>query len=184
MLSQDEKRELLAVARDAITSALKGEPYTPQTPSTEALAQPAGAFVTLRCDHELRGCIGYIESEKPLIQVVAEVAQKAAFEDPRFAPLTPEEFEQVTVEVSVLSPLRRVHSAEEIEVGVHGIVVALGLRRGLLLPQVAVEHHLDREAFLEAALRKAGLPSSFRHAPDLEIYVFEAEVVTEADVLQ
>lgn len=184
MLSAEEKRELLAVAREAIAGALKGEPYTVPRPSTEGLAQPAGAFVTLRLNHELRGCIGYIESEKPVIQVVAEVAVKAAFDDPRFAPLTPEEFENVTVEVSVLSPLRRIHSVEEIEIGVHGIVVALGLRRGLLLPQVAVEYHLDREAFLEAALRKAGLPPSFRHAPDLEMYVFEAEVVTEADVLQ
>jgi len=184
MLSAEEKRELLAVAREAIASALKGEPYTVPSPATEALAQPAGAFVTLRLDHELRGCIGYVESEKPLVQVVAEVAVKAALEDPRFMPLTQEEFEHVTVEVSVLSPLRRIHSVEEIEIGVHGIVVAMGLRRGLLLPQVAVEYHLDREAFVAAALRKAGLPPSVRHAPDLEMYVFEAEVVTEADVLQ
>ncbi len=184
MLSQDEKRELLAVAREAIASALKGEPYAVPSLATEALAQRAGAFVTLRFGHELRGCIGYVESEKPLVQVVGEVAVKAALEDPRFMPLTREEFEHVTVEVSVLSPLRRIHSVEEIEIGVHGIVVAMGLRRGLLLPQVAVEYSLDREAFLAAALRKAGLPASFRHAPDLEMYVFEAEVVTEADVLQ
>ncbi len=184
MLSAEEKRELLAVAREAIASALKGEPYTLPSPATEGLAQPAGAFVTLRLDHELRGCIGYVESEKPVVQVVAEVAVKAAFDDPRFAPLTPEEFEHVSIEVSVLSPLRRIHSVEEIEVGVHGIVVVLGLRRGLLLPQVAVEYHLDRETFLEAALRKAGLPPSYRYAPDLELYVFEAEIVTEADVLQ
>ncbi|MER3524324.1 MAG: AMMECR1 domain-containing protein [Ignavibacteria bacterium] len=184
MLSSNERQMLLSVVREAIASALRAEPFTPPPPNTEALARPAGAFVTLRHDHELRGCIGYIESEKPLIQVVAEVAVKAAFDDPRFPPLRREEFERVSIEVSVLTPLRCIHSIDEIEVGVHGIVVVLGARRGLLLPQVAVEHHLDREAFLTAALHKAGLPASFRHAPDLELYVFEAEVVSEADVLQ
>lgn len=184
MLTSDEKRELLQVAREAIASAVRGEPYTTPVPTTEQLARPAGAFVTLRVNSDLRGCIGYIESEKPLLQVVAEVAVKAAFDDPRFPPLRPDEFQHVSIEVSVLTPLRRIHAVDEIEVGVHGIVVTLGLRRGLLLPQVATEHHLDREAFLDAALRKAGLPPSFRHHPDLEIYVFEAEVVSEEGVLQ
>jgi AmmeMemoRadiSam system protein A len=181
MLSQHEKRELVMVARDAIACALKGATFRVPAPATDALAQPCGAFVTIRIDHELRGCIGYIESERSLIDVVAEVAVKAATDDPRFPPMSSEGFEHAAIEVSVLSPLRRIQQIDEIEIGVHGLVVALGLRRGLLLPQVATEYHLDREAFLRAAMQKAGLPPAMWRLPEIEIYVFEAEVVQEFD---
>ncbi len=183
MLSDDEKRELLTIARDAIECALKGVPFFPQAPSTEGLMQPNGAFVTMRIEHELRGCIGYIESEKSLADVVAEVAVKAALDDPRFSPMTLSEFEYASVEVSILSPLRRIFDVEEIEIGKHGLVVALGMRRGLLLPQVAIEHHLDRKTFLEATMRKAGLPPGAWRLPETEIHVFEAEVVHVIDLL-
>lgn len=169
------------VAREAITCALKGTRYVvPQHPRG-ALAQPRGAFVTVRVHDELRGCIGYIQSEQPLIAVVAEVAVKAATDDPRFAPLTLAEIEHTSIEVSVLSPLRRIRSIEEIQIGVHGVVVALGMRRGLLLPQVATEHHLDREAFVSAAAQKAGLLPEMWRLPEVELYVFEAEVIHESD---
>jgi AmmeMemoRadiSam system protein A len=188
MILHEEKRELLAIAREAIACALKEMVYEPPVPTTEGLAQPSGAFVTIKIDHELRGCIGYIESEKPLAEVVAEVAVKAALDDPRFAPMALVELEHANLEISILSPLRRIYSIEEIEIGVHGLVVALGVRRGLLLPQVATEHHLNREAFLEAVMRKAGLPPALWRVPEtdphLEMYVFEAEVIQEADVLQ
>lgn len=187
MLSHDEKRELLAIAREAIACALKRETYAPRIPTTDGLTQSSGAFVTIRVEHELRGCIGYIESEKPVADVVAEVAVKAALNDTRFQPVTLSEFGRARLEVSVLSPLRRIHSVEEIEIGIHGLAVGIGVRRGLLLPQVATEHHLDSEAFLEATIRKAGLPPSVRCLPEtetqLEMYVFDAEVVHEADVL-
>ncbi len=181
MLSHDEKRELLQIAREAIACALNRTMYQIPVPNTSGLSEPRGAFVTLRVDEELRGCIGYIESKKPVIQVVQEVAAKAALEDPRFPPMTIAEFENATIEISVLSPLHRIQSVEEVQVGTHGLVVACGPRRGLLLPQVAVEHELGRESFLNAAIQKAGLATSQMHSSDFELYVFEAEVVHETD---
>jgi AmmeMemoRadiSam system protein A len=135
--------------------------------------------VTLRKDHELRGCIGYIESRFPLADVVGEVAVKAAFEDPRFPPLTVSELEEITIEVSVLSPLQPVHDLEEIQVGVHGLLIELAGRRGLLLPQVASEYRWDRETFLENTARKAGLPRNAWKDPQAKIYLFSAEIAGE-----
>ena len=181
MFDENDKRELLSIARGAIDAALQGRKFgLHQEP--QSLLQHSGAFVTLRIDHELRGCIGYIETEKPLAEVIAEVAMKSAFEDPRFAPLTREEFKHTTIEISVLTPLRRIHSIEEIEIGKHGLVISLGARRGLLLPQVAVEHHLDRKSFVEATARKAGLLPSMWSMSDAELFVFEAEVLHEESV--
>lgn len=184
MLSKVEKQELLSVARHAIERRLKGFVSPPDTAFYENLLRPGGAFVTIRVEQELRGCIGYIESEKPLVQVVAEVAARAATEDTRFPPMTVHELDLASIEVSVLSPLCRILSIDEIEIGTHGLVVALGMNRGLLLPQVATEHSLDRESFFAAALHKAGIPLGMRYLPELEIFVFEAEVLHEVNVLQ
>lgn len=184
MLSHDEKRELLAVAREAIACALKREIYVPSALPTTGLARTGGAFVTLRIDHALRGCIGYIESEKSLLAVVAEVAPKAALDDPRFPPMTFDEFVRASIEISVLGPLRRISAIEEIHIGLHGLVVALGGRRGLLLPQVAVEQGFDNITFLRATMQKAGLPPSQQLLHDAEVFVFEAEVIHEEDVLE
>ncbi len=183
MLSQEEKQVLLAVARKAIVCALKQQEFHFPVSATGGLKQPAGAFVTIRIDHKLRGCIGQIESEKPVIEVVAEVAVKAALDDPRFPAMTLTEVEEATLEISVLSPLRRINGPEEIELGTHGLVVALGKQRGLLLPQVAAEYTLDRETFLKAAMQKAGLPPYAWRFPEVELFVFEAEIAREAGVL-
>ncbi len=184
MLSSEEKHELLVVARHAIESRLKGYSSSPGNSFHENLLRPGGAFVTIRVGQELRGCIGYIESDKPLVHVVAKVAAKAASDDPRFSPMVAHELDVASIEVSVLSPTRRVFSIDEIEIGTHGVMVVLGMNRGLLLPQVAVEHGLDRESFFSAALNKAGIPPGLRHLPELEMYVFEAEVLSESNVLQ
>jgi AmmeMemoRadiSam system protein A len=110
---------------------------------------------------------------------VEEVAEKAAFEDPRFPPLTPGEVPGVRLEISVLSPLQRVTDVAEIQVGVHGILLALGRCRGLLLPQVATEYGWDRVKFLESTSRKAGLAGDAWRTPAAEIYIFTAEIVEE-----
>jgi AmmeMemoRadiSam system protein A len=183
MLTREEGREILAIAYNAMRAAVKRERFARPESDSERLQQPSGAFVTIHLNGELRGCIGYIESEEPLARIVAEVAAKAATEDQRFAPLTESECARASVEVSVLSSLRRIKNPQEIIIGKHGLVVSLGMRRGLLLPQVAMEHHLDRDQFLEAALRKAGLPKTMWQIPEIEIFVFEAEVLQEADVL-
>lgn len=181
MLTPEEKRELAVIARKAIGDALHGRSSVVQIPAEGNLAHPGGAFVTIRIEGNLRGCIGYIQAPLPLAEVVAEVAQKAALEDPRFPPLEPEELDRASLEVSVLSPLQRITNVHEIQVGVHGLLLELGHARGLLLPQVAVEYGWDRETFLENTARKAGLPRHAWKDPEAEIYIFAAEIIHEED---
>lgn len=179
MLTPEEKRELLKIARDAISCLLRGKEFPRPTPKQGGLSQPSGAFVTIRIGHDLRGCIGYIESAEPLANVVAEVAVKAACEDPRFPPLTPAEYDRISLEVSVLTPLRAISDISDIRVGEHGLLLELGYRRGLLLPQVATEYGWNREEFLNSVSRKAGLPRNAWRDPNATIYIFGAEVVEE-----
>ncbi len=181
MLSETERRELLGIARGAIEDALTGRMGSggEERAGEGRLAEPGGAFVTLRIDRQLRGCIGYIESDKSLAEVVAEVATKAAFEDPRFPPLSLQEFSKTTLEVSILSPLHQVSSEEEIVVGTHGILLEHGRYRGLLLPQVATEYGWTKKQFLENTARKAGLPKEAWTDPETNLFVFAAEIVAE-----
>ncbi len=199
MITHDEKRELLRIARESIAHALErtyppagsrradrasqggAGPTLNARPFQGRIAEPGGAFVTIRIHHELRGCIGYIESQSPLGEVVAEVAEKAALEDPRFPPLSREELEGAQLEISVLSPLRPVARVEEIEVGKHGLLIEYGHRRGLLLPQVPGEFGWDREEFLENTARKAGLPADTWKDPAATIYAFTAEILQEEE---
>ncbi len=123
---------------------------------SEVLRLPAGAFVTLHAGGSLRGCIGYIEPKFPLFQTVAEGAQAAAFHDPRFPPLREEELATLEVEISVLSPVFPLE-AGDVVIGKHGLLVTSEGQRGLLLPQVPVEHGWDRKRFIEETCVKAGL---------------------------
>ena len=181
MLGHEEKRELLRIAREAIVNRLCNKPASAASTNLEALLKPRGAFVTLRIGGQLRGCIGHIESSQPLAHVVAEVAEKAAVDDPRFVPLTIREFEQTSIEISILSPLRQITNMEEIEVGVHGLLLEAASNRGLLLPQVAVEYKWNREQFLEATAKKAGLDERAWQNADAKLFVFSAEIVEEAE---
>ena len=133
--------------------------------------------------NELRGCIGYIEARFPLCETVEEAAAKAALEDPRFLPLTREEFKQVEIEISVLSPLQKVSNAAEVEVGKHGLVIDDGRSRGLLLPQVATEYGWGREQFLSQTCRKAGLSADAWKKKGVTIYSFTSDVFSEAELL-
>jgi AmmeMemoRadiSam system protein A len=182
MLTEHERDTLLSIAREAIAASLDRRPIPQGGPLTGRLGEPGGAFVTIRLHGELRGCIGYIESELPLCAVIAQVAAKAATDDPRFPPLTRWEFEQSVLEVSLLSPLQALHDTDKVSVGEHGLLIELGLHRGLLLPQVAVENHWDREEFLKNTARKAGLPASAWRDPRAKLYVFTAEVIHEVAV--
>jgi hypothetical protein len=138
-----------------------------------------GAFVTIKKHGQLRGCIGYIEAIKPLYTTVTEMAKAAAFDDPRFPPLRKQEMKDLTIEVSVLTPLREIQDTTNITVGRHGIYIVKGFHAGLLLPQVAIEHNWDRITFLEETCRKAGLPVSAWKDKGTKIYVFSAEIITE-----
>jgi len=178
-LSVEEKKELLKMARMSIGFALEecGRPKKPV--GGKALNALCGAFVTLHLHGELRGCIGYIEARFPLTETIQEAAQKAAFEDPRFSPLTPEEFKHIEIEISVLSPLKKVDDISEIQVGTHGLVIDAGYSRGLLLPQVATEHGWGREEFLSHTARKAGLASDAWKRKDVTLYMFTSDVFSE-----
>jgi AmmeMemoRadiSam system protein A len=154
--SAEERAQLLRVAHEAIAAALENRPLDLTSPS-ERLAESRGAFTTLHLAGKLRGCVGYVYPVKSLYRTVAETAVAAAFNDTRFLPVSAEEAPRLAVEVSVLSPIVPI-APEDIEVGRHGLVVTLGSRRGLLLPQVAVEYNWDARTFLEETCHKAGLP--------------------------
>jgi AmmeMemoRadiSam system protein A len=180
MISPEEKRELLALAREAITRALTGVFDSRRLPRSPGLEQRCGLFVTLKLAGQLRGCIGYIESTRPLGDVVGEIAVKSALEDPRFPPLTAAELPETTIQLSILSPLRKMQGIGELVVGTHGLLLELGPHRGLLLPQVAVEFGWGPEAFLEATARKAGLHREAWQDSGASIFVFTAEIVEES----
>lgn len=140
------------------------------------LKEKHGAFVTLKTKGELKGCIGYIRGMLPLDLTVRQMALEAAFHDPRFMPLSEAEWKDTEIEISVLSPMKKLEKLEEIEVGVHGIYLENGIDSGLLLPQVATEHGWDRETFLEYTCVKAGLPPDAWKSKDTTIYIFSADV--------
>jgi AmmeMemoRadiSam system protein A len=171
--SAEERRILLTLARDAIAGALAGHTVD-TTPPTEHLAEHRGAFTTLTIAGELRGCVGYVFPSYSLFRTIAETAVAAAMNDTRFTPLTPEELPKLEYEISVLSPLQPI-DPEDVEVGKHGLVVTFGGRRGLLLPQVPVEHGWDRETFLEQTCLKAGLPADAWER-GAELQAFTAEI--------
>ncbi|MBI5017120.1 MAG: AmmeMemoRadiSam system protein A [Deltaproteobacteria bacterium] len=176
-LSQGAKKELLGLARATIAATLEGRCAREIDPSPE-LEQPAAAFVSLHKGGRLRGCIGTLEARGPLHCAVAEMARSAAFHDPRFPPLRAEELDAVDLEISVLSPLRRIADPAEVEVGRHGLWIVQGGRRGVLLPQVPTTCGWDRETFLAQTCGKAGLPPD-AWKKGAELYVFEAEVFGE-----
>ena len=178
-LNSEEKQALLGIARSAIAGELNMKKPPPAPVSSPRLESRSGAFVSLHKRGALRGCIGRFESQGPLIETIKDMAKAAAFEDPRFPPLKPNELDEVDVEISVLTPMRRIDDLEEIEVGRHGLYMVRGPMRGVLLPQVATEYHWDRQAFLEHTCQKAGLEKDCWRDDRTEIFVFSAEVFGE-----
>jgi AmmeMemoRadiSam system protein A len=178
-LTAKDKHQLLKIAREAIEARLKGEEPPPLAPASDVLKEKRGAFVTLKKRGQLRGCIGYIRAFKPLAETVQEMAVAAAFRDPRFPPLSAEEFKDLQFEISVLSPLKKIKDIREIEVGKHGLYLVNGYRSGLLLPQVATEYGWDKETFLEETCYKAGLPPDAWQDQQTEIYIFSADYFGE-----
>jgi uncharacterized protein len=179
-LRNDDKRSLLQIARRAIESALAQSVPADIPALAGDLAELRGAFVTLHCGRRLRGCIGRVISLEPLARVVAECAVAAATDDPRFPRLGRSELAELQIELSVLSRPSAA-KAEEVQPTVHGLIISRGAHRGVLLPQVAAEHHWPRERFLEETCRKAGLAPDAWQEPDTLIEVFTAEVFSEAD---
>jgi AmmeMemoRadiSam system protein A len=173
---------LLALARSAITAALAGR-QPPPIPNRPAATLHRGAFVTLEDgeQHELRGCVGHVEPDRPLGEVIRQVAVSAARSDPRFPPVTDGELHALRIEISVLSEPVRVDpvAPERIVVGRDGLLVRRGRVQGVLLPQVASEHGFGAEAFLRAACQKAGLPAASWQEPGTQIFTFTADILAE-----
>jgi len=180
-LTNEEKRTLLMIARSAISSTLESKILPSLNFRSEELNRRSGVFVTLRIGENLRGCIGYIEPLFPLAYATQEVAVKAAMEDPRFMPITPPEFDRITIEISVLAPLEELKDIETIEIGKHGLVIDSGYRRGLLLPQVATEYHWDRKQFLKHISLKAGLPADAWKRKEIKLFTFTVEKFDESE---
>ncbi len=177
-LTPEEKAELLRLARASVTEFVERRSAIEDTSGKAKFAEPRGVFVTLTKRGDLRGCIGFIEPVAPLGQAVIRAAVYAATEDPRFPPVEPAELKDIAIEISVLTPVREISDPRQVVVGRHGLIVARGGRKGVLLPQVPVEHKWDRETFLEQGCLKAGLPpDAWRRGAKLS--VFEAIVFHE-----
>jgi len=176
-LTPDEQKYLKELVRLAIASQLTGQgPVAPPEPPTGLLKGELGAFVTLKLGGHLRGCIGNLVGQGPLFQTVWNMAQAAAFQDPRFNPLTPAEMDGLGIEISILGPLEPCPDPQLVEIGRHGLIVRRGANQGLLLPQVPLEWGWDREQFLAQTCRKAGLPANAWRETGTELFWFEAVV--------
>ena len=183
MLNVPQRKQLLTLARESIASVFAGKrPELTAAAFDADLLRPAGAFVTLTENDELRGCIGSIEPVAPLYLAVSQSAVNAAFRDPRFHPLSSEELPHVEIEISVMGPIEKVTDVEQIVVGRDGLIIRRGGHAGLLLPQVATEYGWDRETFLEQTCYKAGLPRNAWREAGTSIEKFAAEVFGEKEL--
>ncbi len=179
ILDEEARKELLALAREALESYFRTGRIPSSNPARPELLQRAGAFVSLHNDEDLRGCIGLLSSDEELYRTIQRCALSAALEDTRFRPVSQPEVSQLKIEISVLSPFQPVTDVNLVEVGRHGLMISLGRARGLLLPQVATKYGWDRESFLNQTCRKAGLPAQAWRQPGAKIEIFEAQVFSE-----
>ncbi|MCX7876418.1 MAG: AmmeMemoRadiSam system protein A [Melioribacteraceae bacterium] len=182
-ISTEEKVILLNAARDSIKSEFdEVEIQIPDYNKFPLLKSKCGAFVTITENKNLRGCIGYIISNKKLFETVCDAAIQAAFHDPRFYPLQKNELEKIKIEISILSEPFPLKSYDEIQLGVHGLIVEEEGRRGLLLPQVPVEHKMNKEQYLDAICQKAGLPKNLWKEKQIKLNGFTATVFDEETI--
>jgi len=173
-LTDSAKLLLLRLAFQSLETAVRHEAAQRlRAAIPPELEQPAAAFVTLHKNGLLRGCVGTVRAARPLYKTVMEAAVAAALRDPRFPPVQPGELSDLTLEISALSPCCPVQP-EEIQVGIHGLLITRDRACGLLLPQVAVEHQWNRERFLEETCKKAGLPpDAWRQGATIEAFTAE-----------
>ncbi len=182
MFSRQQQKTLLHIARETIKAGTLGAERPQFEIRDQALNRSMGAFVTLHRKGELAGCIGNIEGRGALWKTIQEMAEAAAFRDPRFPAVRTDQVDQLQIEISALSPLRKIDDIEEIEVGKHGLYITSSYASGLLLPQVATERNWDRLTFLQHTCIKAGLPGDAWKKPDTSIYVFSADIFSESQV--
>lgn len=179
-LDKKSQQEALEIARKTLEEYLINRKAPSITSPSQILNQPLGCFVTLRNNKELRGCIGEFEPKEPLAKVIQKMAIAAATQDPRFPPVTADELKEIKIEISVMSPKRKISNWQEIELGKHGVVVQKGMQAGTFLPQVATETGWSLEEFLaQLCTQKAGLPPDCYKDPTVTLYTFEAQVFEE-----
>lgn len=183
MLNNQQRTRLLEIARQSIQTYLQTGKKLQANEADPVLNQKMGAFVTLNQHKELRGCIGNLVGSQPLYLTVRDMAVEAAVDDPRFSALSLKELDTVEIEISALSVLEKINSAEKIELGRHGVLVRRGMNSGVFLPQVATETGWSKEEFLNnLCAHKAGLPADAWKDKDTELYIFNAEVFSEKDL--
>jgi len=175
-LTDEDKRVLLALARQRLKEHLDRQEPSDIPVDSDALLEHRATFVTWRTSTgELRGCIGEVIAQRPLVESVARMAVASGTQDPRFPPITARELPHLTLEISALTPMEAINP-NDVEVGRHGLMISKGYSSGLLLPQVPAEQGWDREEFLRGLCHKAGLPSNTWQEPDAQLRSFEAEV--------
>jgi AmmeMemoRadiSam system protein A len=186
-LADDEKRELLRIARATLKEYLVSGRIPPGAPHRASMCAPAGVFVSLHgpaaegstAPGDLRGCVGQVAETAPLYKAIQEMTIAAASRDPRFKPVATEELPRLTIEISVLGERRRVRSPDEVQIGRDGLSISAFGRRGLLLPKVAEEHGWSGEIFLAKVCEKAGLPPEAWRDPEAVVEAFSAQVFDE-----
>ena len=178
-LADDEKRELLRIARATLREHTYSGRIPPGKPHREALCLPAGVFVSLYHGDQLRGCIGTVDAEKPLYRAIQEMAVAAGTRDPRFAPVEEDEVDDLMIEISVLGGARPVKTPADVVIGQDGLVVEVDGRRGLLLPQVAPEAGWDAPTLFAKTCAKAGLPAEAWQQPGAVLTAFRAQVFSD-----
>ncbi len=178
-LSEADRRAALQLARTAVVEAVSHRKLPDVFPRAGIFAERRAVFVSLHVRKRLQGCIGVIEANEPLGEAIVRCAAGAAVEDPRFIPMKTEQLGELSIEISLLSPLEPI-DPESIEIGLHGLFLRLHAQRGLLLPQVAIEHRLTRQQFLEETCRKAGLPREAWRDPEARLFGFTCEVFSES----
>jgi AmmeMemoRadiSam system protein A len=182
-LSKEEKSKLLKIARTSIASIFTKQPKNKNTYDEFPIFKShAGAFVTITIGGSLRGCIGYIVSDDPLYETVSAAAVQSATADPRFPPLSEREFTQTKIEISVLSEPFPLSNYDDIELGVHGLILEESGKRGLLLPQVPTEHNMNKEQYLNAICKKSGFPSDYWKKKQIQLSAFTATVFSEGNL--
>jgi uncharacterized protein len=177
-LSKEDETYLLSVAREAIESKVERRNAEYDVEPAH-LREPYGVFVSLHVGNKSRGCIGSMTGIRPLTEAVREMAQSSALHDPRFAAVECSELSQLNIEISVLSPLKKIDKVEQVEVGNHGIYIVKGSFSGVLLPQVAVQENWNRHEFLTHTCNKAGLPGNAWQTSTVEIFIFSAIIFAE-----
>ncbi|MDD3144380.1 MAG: AmmeMemoRadiSam system protein A [Candidatus Cloacimonetes bacterium] len=180
-MTDEQKKILLRLARAAIASRFTHSPL--ELPDDPEFQARRGLFVTLHSQGDLRGCIGLIEARRTIAEEVVHMARSAAFDDPRFPPLRPEELDKIRLEISILSEMIPVEDISGIVIGRDGLLLRQGFHSGVFLPQVPVEWNWDLKTYLTQLCRKAGLPDGAWKRADSELYRFEAEVFGEDHIL-